>query len=300
MIVTVISMAVCSLQSSGQSENFKHFIELRAGAGVGMFFGDLGGSLGRGKRAFWDLDLSTVRPNVSAGARINFTHWLALRGDLTIGRLVGDDSHSEDPDRLERNLSFKSDVTELAVNAEITFIDLSRWRILRNKSGALYAFAGFGVFRFNPQAEYNGEYIDLRPLGTEGQGLPGYKDYYNLYSYSLPFGVGLRRLCGRAQYIGLEITFRKSFTDYIDDVSGNYPDMELLASEKGYLATEMSYRHLNRDNDPSGRSRGNSARNDNFTFLQLTYTYGIGKKKISKARNLGLFGQKDPLRCPDF
>lgn len=294
------SLLISARHAEAQKE-FKNFAEFRLGAGAGMFFGDLGGSLGSRKEAFLDLDLRTVRPNVSLGARLNFTHWLALRADLSVARFVGDDAHSEDGSRFMRNLHFRSNLSELAVNAEITIMDLSRWQAIRNKTAMLYLFGGVGAFKFNPQAKYNGEWVDLQPLGTEGQGLEGYNAPYKRTSFAIPFGFGIRRQFGQTQYFGFELAMRKSYTDYIDDVSGSYPDMNLLELERGSEAVALSDRSLGEPKDRSGNLRGNPNRNDNFSFLQFTYAYGFGKRKVSKARTKGWFaGNKDALRCPMF
>lgn len=301
--ISLLSFAflVLTAERSEAQLGYKKFAEFRLGAGAGMFFGDLGGSIGKRKEAFLDLDLSTVRPNLSIGARLNFTHWLALRADLSVARFVGDDSHSEDVSRFKRNLHFRSNLAELALNAEITVLDLSRWQAMRNKTAMLYVFGGVGIFRFNPQAQYNGEWVNLQPLGTEGQGLFGYSDRYSRTSMSIPFGFGIRRQFGKSQYFGIELAMRKSYTDYIDDVSGAYPDMQRLEQERGTKAVALSDRTLGEPKDRSGNLRGNPNRNDNFSFLQFTYSHGFGNRKVSKSRNKGwLLGNKDALRCPVF
>jgi hypothetical protein len=79
--------------------------------------------------------------------------------------------------------------------------------------------------------------------------------------------------------MGLRVTF----TDYIDDVSGTYPDMAALKASKGQLAVDMSYRGDTRNYNPSyvlpltGAKRGNSKDNDWYTITQFSIGYRLGK-----------------------
>ena len=89
-----------------------------------------------------------------------------------------------------------------------------------------------------------GKEYELQPLSTEGQGLTAYTDLkpYSLVSFSIPFGLGIKWSISRTVSIGLEWGLRKTFTDYIDDVSGRYADPSLLAAEKSPLAAGLSNR----------------------------------------------------------
>lgn len=276
-----------------------NFFELRVSAGPSVFFGDLGGSKGNGKRAIFDLDLGSIGPNAGFGIKFNVLPKISLRADINYSQLSGNDADSENKDRFNRNLSFRTKLTEVSATAEFRVIDLSKWRYGRVKNGILYAFAGVGMFWFDPQAEFNGEWHHLQPLGTEGQGLPGNPDLYSRVSYSIPFGVGIQRNFGKNSSLGLELSMRKSFTDYIDDVSGSYGDKEAIRAERGDVAANMSDRSLGEPRNQIGVMRGNPTQNDNFSFLQLTYSLSIGKEKAHWSKNSPKLKWVDANRkCP--
>ena len=87
--------------------------------------------------------------------------------------------------------------------------------------------------RCNPQAKINDEWTNLRPLKTEGQGLPGGADEYSRITAVIPFGIGVKIGISDMWRIGLEVSYNKTFTDYIDDVSTNYFDPVVLQSQVG-------------------------------------------------------------------
>jgi hypothetical protein len=121
-----------------------------------------------------------------------------------------------------------------------------------------YIYAGVAVYMHNPQAiapakdlQGNalpdaGQYVDLQPLGTEGQYSTlnssdanyGIKPY-SLTQISIPFGIGARFRLNEVMDLSADIGFRYTFTDYLDDVSANYVNLGLLKSP---LAQAMSYR----------------------------------------------------------
>ena len=84
----------------------------------------------------------------------------------------------------------------------------------------------------------------LRPLSTEGEGLPQYPDQkpYSQTQFSIPFGGGIKFRMSESVVLAWELGFRKTFTDYIDDVSTFYVDKTVLQNAKGPIAVEMAYR----------------------------------------------------------
>src|SRR5690554_7980529 len=89
---------------------------------------------------------------------------------------------------------------------------------MRPRADVLYVFSGISGFYYNPQTQINGKWTNLRPLRTEGQGLPGGADEYGMFSLAIPFGVGFKFGIGQFWRLGMEISYNKTFTDYIDDV----------------------------------------------------------------------------------
>jgi hypothetical protein len=92
-----------------------------------------------------------------------------------------------------------------------------------------------------------GDWVDLQPLGTEGQNANllesdvnhGIKEYKNI-QFAIPFGIGARFRLNEVLDFSVEFGFRYLFTDYIDDVSQNYVDLGVFGSNE--LAKALSYR----------------------------------------------------------
>ena len=191
-------------QVSAQIISYKrNALEVKVGVGGTMFFGDLGGSTGGRKDGFFDYDVQSMRANTSFGLKFNFTNRISIRTDVCYAQVVGDDGFSGDPGRFQRNLSFKSDILELSLTPEFVIYNLSKLGRKKTATSEIYGFAGIGMFQFNPQAELNGEWYDLQPLGTEGQGLKPGTSLYNLQSWVIPFGIGYRKNIGRKSMLGL-------------------------------------------------------------------------------------------------
>ncbi len=164
--------------------------------------------------------------------RYNFNPRLSARGNVLFGAIEGDDSFSNSPAQLQRNLHFKSNISELSGQLEFNFLD---YEIGNEKHGfSPYIFGGLAGFHFNPQASYNGNWVDLQPLGTEGQGLPGAasKRKYKLTQLSLPFGVGIKANLAKNIGVSVEWGMRKTFTDYLHDVSTTYYHPSKLAAKR--------------------------------------------------------------------
>lgn len=185
----------------------------------------------------------------------------AFRGGINFGTIMGDDSQSEDPDQLQRNLNFKSNITEFHAIAEFNFLE---YRISNDKyKFTTFLFLGASVFRFNPQAQMGNFWVNLQPLKTEGQ-----KSGYRLTQFSIPFGVGIKMNVSKQVGIGLEWGPRKTFTDYLDDVSTTYPDTDLnpFSTVNGEKLSDRSKNGGNNINE----QRGNPRTKDWYFFFGIT------------------------------
>lgn len=199
----------------------------------------------------------------AAGVFYRFTpnYRYAFRGGFNFGSLMGDDSQSDDADQLQRNLNFKSQVFEFNVLAEFHFLE---YRISNDKyKFSPYLFLGLGVFHFNPRASINNNWVDLQPLKTEGE-----KKAYKLTQMSIPFGIGIKINVSKMVGLGLEWGPRKTFTDYIDDVSKTYPD-PTVTPFKSTMAQVLSDRSIHAGNNIN-KQRGNPRTKDWYFFFGLT------------------------------
>jgi hypothetical protein len=129
------------------------------------------------------------------------------------------------------------------------------------------------LFYFNPQAKLNGKYYNLQPLSTEGQGLTGRALPYIRFSIALPFVTGYRYRISKQCVIGVELSLRKGFTDYLDDVSTYYYDNNVIKVIKGEVAAQLADRNLSGSAYGASTNRGNPNKGDNYfyTLFQLSY-----------------------------
>jgi hypothetical protein len=280
-IFLLVLMLTFTGKTSGQS------IDLYFGGGTASFLGDLGGKPTLGTNDPQDLDLESTRFGITAGARINFGKYVALRTDVWYARLAGDDKFTVNRERRDRNLSFFTNIWEGDVLAELNLLRT------KNGRGIFYVFGGVGYFYFNPKTKMNGETYELQKYGTEGQyGMPG-KSPYALSSICYPNGFGYKWAVGKGQYFAFELNMRKTKTDYIDDVSTRFADPNVLIASKGQISADLADRS-NGDvpylSSP-GSIRGHDWNNDSYFFLNITYNITLGVD-----RNISEFRVRKPVR----
>lgn len=218
--------------------------------------------------------------NLAGGltARINLdTRWAVAFGGV-YGHIEGGN-----PDVVwRRNLSFKSQIAEGFARVEFNFFPYGLHHGTQ-KRATPYIFCGVGFFKFNPQAQYvdslsgMGTWYDLQPLGTEGQGTRAYPDRtkYQLFEVCMPFGIGYRWRISPSVHLTVEYGWRKTWTDYLDDVSTTYVDYELLAGnteEMAGILADRSGEVRPGYRNPVGAQRGDDSLDDWYTFFGLNIT----------------------------
>jgi len=245
--------------------------------------------------------------------KFNFNRFLSLKASAYYGKISGSDVNSSDEWRVRRNLSFRSDIWELSAFGEVNITGLDPHA--RKKLLSPYVFVGFGVFHFNPQAYYLGQWYDLQPLGTEGQGTSAYPDRekYKLTDFSIPMGLGFKGSLSEHWNIAVEMGWRKTFTDYLDDVSSTYVAKEILIAENGELAWELSNRMDETPLDPGldpddTKYRGDPNDLDWYIFSGITISYNFGLlrwdtekteyKEGASGRKNGLKSSRKKMGCP--
>lgn len=223
-----------------------------------------------------------LRPAGGIIYRYNFNPRYSFKGNIIYGELFADDAQAKQDYQIKRNLSFISPLMEVSGQIEFNFFPF----VSGDPDKYLYSpyiFAGISNFTINPKAEYNGKFYELHSLSTEGQGLTAYPDkkLYSLSQVSFPFGAGIKFNIIKNFSFAVEWGLRKSFTDYIDDVSTVYVDPEDIRAEKGPVAAALSDRSVSDQNTESniGKQRGNSATKDWYSYTGLIITYNIGARK---------------------
>lgn len=201
--------------------------------------------------------------------RYNLNPRWAYKVTALFGNIAGSDKETNGNN--PRNLSFRSPISEISAQLELNFFKL--YNILDKNPFSPYLFLGFSAFSYNPQANYNDHWYDLQPLGTEGQGLAGEPKRYSLTNVSFPFGFGFKVNFLTRFSFGAEWGLRKTFTDYLDDVSTTYYNPITLATERSpetaILADRSSAVHQ------TGSARGNSTTKDWYSFAGIWLTFKL-------------------------
>ena len=278
--------------------------EFIIGFGAANFLGELGGADRVGTFFVRDLEFKATRPSAQIGIRYKFARRFAVKGGFYYNFVDGDDKLTKEPYRQNRNLSFRSNIYELSGQAEFFLTKEqqgARYKIknakgIKNYDFQAYFFVGVGGFYFNPQAQYHGNWVDLQPLGTEGQGLPGQPKKYSRFSVCIPYGLGVKDAINKEWSIGLEAGMRKTFTDYIDDVSTNYYDNAKLRAARGNMAADLADPSLlhypaslggdatGANQTSAGQVRGHPKHKDAYFFLNITASYKIPSKHRTRSK----------------
>jgi hypothetical protein len=261
LILLFFSLYIYS-QGSFQ-QNFYSLSELGPTIGNMYYLGDLNPS-----KQFY-------RQNLGVGLmyRYNVNARLTYRFNLLAGSVEAYDSDSKNEILKNRNLSFQSNIQELAGGIEFHYYKYQ----LGNKKYRFttYMLIQAGLFHFNPTTIYNGDTIQLHSLGTEGQGTSyGKKRKYFRYQPCIPIGLGAKFCLGKFTNINLDVALRKTFTDYIDDVGANYNVDPNAFTANQSIEEDLSNRSL--DNSRYGR-RGNSSTSDWYVYYSASLTFRLGK-----------------------
>lgn len=214
-------------------------------------------------------------PAVGFTQRITYQKRIAWEQHVILGRVHGADSLQPDEWQKNRNLNFRSDIIEVGTQLEINYFEIKRKSRLNFASP--YVFFGFSVFYSNPQAYYNGEWKDLRNIGTEGQNLEGGKKY-NLINFAIPLGVGVKITLGDRLSVNLFSGFRKTFTDYLDDVGGKYADVRRFSTDQATYV-DRSLVKQRPDGTNTGLDRGNSNTKDWYNYTGIAICFKTNRKR---------------------
>jgi hypothetical protein len=216
---------------SQPERNWLKKLEVGLSVGPQFFLGDLGGSVGAGSSFVKDIDWEETQPSTGLYLNIHPLDWFSIRAAAQVGVVSGNDIHSptisqNDIFRFNRNLQFRSGTQELYLA-----LALYPLQMIPTKTGSLlsriqpYALVGAGLFHFNPKArDVDGSWVALAPLRLEGQGFTEYPQSkpYRLTQCNVNSGLGLKYYINASFYIGVELLYRKLFTDQVDNVSASF------------------------------------------------------------------------------
>ena len=273
----LISILLTSLSYS-QTQSFKAAFEFGIMGGGSYYIGDL-----NQKKHF-----VYSKPAGGLIVRYNLSTRHSMRFTASYAQVHGQDSDSDVTYQQNRNLSFSSSIIELAMGFEL---DLIKYRINDMKYPiSPYFFYEIAFFRMNPVVKNEfGDEIALQELGTEGQGtFLTDKKQYSLNQISIPLGIGIKFNLKDRIAMSFEYGIRKTFTDYIDDVSGKYVNPIQLAELKGPLAAELADPSLNNQSHTTlGLNRGNSNTKDWYIMYGAMITFKPWRKDICRMQGFG-------------
>jgi hypothetical protein len=251
---------ICLLFSfSAFSQKYRNGItEFGLLVGASNYFGDIA------------PEIVLKESNLSLGFLFKYHHskFFSSRYQFTYAKISGDDKNFKA--NSYRNIKFESNIFELGYFTEFNFKPFGI-NVLENRS-TFFVFSGVNMFLFNPTAKLpSGDKVDLRDFGTEGQKLDKGKQY-SLIQPAFTLGLGYKFNVKRSTVIGIEIGFRKTFTDYLDDTKGNYPDYNTLVAAQGGTAGDLSQPQTVSDKPviAAGTMRGDPHLNDWYFVAGIT------------------------------
>jgi hypothetical protein len=309
----LLTLALC-VAACVQTAEAQMRYEIGLNVGPMNFLGDLGGTRGRGQTFLKDNNYQMYR--LMKGITVNLipNEVITFRVAVNVGTLEGADSIIQGKGGLEearraRNQHFKSPLFEAFAATEIyptALLEEDPTDVVHKLRP--YGLIGVGVFKFNPQAQYTApdgstKWVDLQPLKTEGQGMSKYpqRKEYDLTQINIPYGIGVKYFVTERFTLALEIVNRKTFTDYVDDVSTTYiADQDFYdhfgAGETADIARQVANMStiltggLNRPGYAAGDKRGTATNNDAYYATTFKLGMRLGRDGGSNYRN--------QTRCP--
>lgn len=253
--LTFLSSVIILINSSAAQK-----VELGVSAGVANYTGDLAPY----------LVVKETRPALGIFARYNFNHTWAINAQVNQLRIGGDDANFDY--NKARNIRFRTDITEISGGFEFNYFKYGAGVL--DKHFTPYVFWGLGACIYNPQGFYRDKWYSLREYQTEGEG-----NAYSGVTVAMPMGIGLKWMPNKRMSVECSFGARKTYTDYLDDVSTKYPDISKQLAEKGVIAASLT--------DPSaalnegvfqnkqGYQRGNPDFNDWYFTANISLTFRI-------------------------
>jgi len=223
------------------------------------------------------MDTRQLGTSFGIFTRYNLSPYFAFKATFSKNEIKGSDSYADrNVSNRIRNLNFRSDIVEASLTGEWHF----GYNVRSGHISAPYLYAGVGMFHFNPKTLYQGEWVALQPLGTEGQNINSTN--YKLYQWCLPFGFGFRVALSDRVALGAEAGARLTWTDYLDDVSSYYPDLPSL-QQTDKLAYNLSFRSSEISNDlnvnnMSGVKRGDAGARDWYYTTNFSIIISLADK----------------------
>lgn len=263
VLFAVISVAVIRAQAQ-YTDSYVQEGEIGGAIGLAHYFGDL------------NTRAAINRPKFSGGIffRKQLNNYIALKLAGNYALVGYSDIYSKNEVQRRRNLSFNSNIWELALSGEFNF-----FRFLPGVEGynyTPYVSLGLGMFSYDPYTYLNGTKYYLRSIGTEGQGSTAYpgKKPYGSTALCIPLAIGFKYAISPSLNIFTELGYRFTTTDYLDDVSSTYAPDAFVAGSIPYQLQDRSY-ETGTPIGTKGRQRGNSSQKDAYVIFQVGFSFNL-------------------------
>jgi hypothetical protein len=287
----------------------QYYWDFGGGFGAANFLGEMGGDELTRRDFVADMKLQQTRTAINGFARYKISPMFSVKAGLTWAVVRGADSLSSNPPRHYRNLSFKNNLIEALAECQFFFYEVNDLGHTYRYKDNFRAYIGLGVgaVYHNPKALYQGDWVNLRPLTTEGV-------RYTQVTLVIPASAGFYFTINKRHRIGFNLCWRTTFSDYLDDVSGQYADPSILP---GPLSIALADRTDHAAADAFGQAagygngwgnnfgystyvdgdgvqhfnkRGDNTHNDSYLTTQVEYSYVLrGRSSIYKSKYGNIF-----------
>lgn len=234
---------------------FSQRLELGLNAGAAGYIGDFN----------QDNLLQLNGPSGGIFGRVNIDPYWGVGLHYNFGKIKGDDILSNDASIRARNLNFRTTLHELSIQGNLNFLDI--YAPGSKKRVSPFLFLGIGGVIFNPKFEDDSGLHKLRPYNTEGMAT-----IYKNYALTIPYGVGVKYKKNENWTLFSQIGYRTTFTDYLDDVSGRYPERTVWNGLPNTYNEYLSYGSLYSSFQP-GDQRGDFRKFDSYLFVNIGISY---------------------------
>lgn len=278
IIFPFIFLISLSFQSKAQMQEFQYVQtgEFGITAGAAHYFGDLN------NRA------NVNRPKIALGAffRRQFGNYVSARLMGHYAKLGYSDIYSKNEIQKSRNLSFNTNIFELALVGDFNFFKFIPTDPMH--SFTPYASLGVGFVTYDPYAYYNNEKVYLRPLNTEGQTFYQGRKAYGTTALVVPIGFGVKYAISDKINLSFEVNYRFTTTDYLDDVSTTYIGIDKFPSTAGGkslagIMQDRSY-EVGTPIGVEGRQRGFSKQKDQYAMAEIGISFNLTSYQCPSAR----------------
>jgi hypothetical protein len=275
-ISLIILTLTFALHGHAQMNEYAQEGEFGITAGLAHYFGDLNNRN------------QINRPKIALGAfvRKQFGNYTSVRLSAHYALLGYSDIYSDNQYQIRRNLSFNTNIFEIALQGDFNFFKFIPTDPAH--SFTPYATLGIGFFSYDPYAFYGNEKVYLRPLNTEGEGFYKGRKSYGSMAMCFPIGFGLKYAINDKVNLSFEVTHRFTTTDYIDDVSTTYIGVDKFPSPNGgkSIAAIMQDRSVEVGTPIGieGRQRGFSKQKDQYIMAEFGVSFNITSYRCPTAK----------------